>query len=689
MRVCLVSPPTVSQVRDLGVDPAAARALAAQSAPLGILTLAARLEQHGHEAVVVDLNRELSLHLHERETSSTERFADAMSDRLVAEEAALYGFTTIWSSYPTTLRIVERIHELDPSAALVLGGPQASVVDVATLERFPAVGAILRGEADETLPHYLEALAGEARLESVRGLTVRRRGEIVTTPDPAPVAELDELPFPAFHLYGDVSGFRHLPLELGRGCPFACTFCSTNEFFSRRFRVKSPARLIADMRLLNECYGATSFDLIHDMFTANKARVVEFCEAMIDADTGFTWFCSARSDCVTDELLELMAAAGCRSIFFGIETGSARLQAAIDKHLDVEEAAARLRTASGAGMLTTVSLILGHVDETREDLRATIRFLVDSLRDDLIDPQIHLLTPLSGTPLEREFRDRLLLDDVYGDLSHSGWPQGPAERGLISELPGIFGSFYSLPLMHFERRYVQELRLFLYHAIPRHRWLTVALQLDGVDVLDFFDEWLAWVGTARPPWLADGGQRLEAYGTDDWSSALLEFVEERCAPAPGGPIAALLSYSRALDSALGNNSPSSPARVVRAEGVTVLHFDVDLPGLIACLRDGVMPASVEAVPKTLVTRARGHRVDVLELSPLLTRGVELCDGSRTLEEVVERLSERCGELAGLPPEAVARLAIQHLAEQRFVSLPAARAGRRPPARPRPAVVAPA
>ena len=58
----------------------------------------------------------------------------------------------------------------------------------------------------------------------------------------AGIGDLDTLPFPAFHLLPDMETCRFMPLELGRGCPFSCTFCSTNDFFRRRFRLKSPAR---------------------------------------------------------------------------------------------------------------------------------------------------------------------------------------------------------------------------------------------------------------------------------------------------------------------------------------------------------------------------------------------------------------------------------------------------------------
>lgn len=659
----------MSEVRDLRLDPAAARALAAQSAPLGILTLAAALENHGRAAAVVDLNRELSSFLRDRGSSSTRGFAASIAERLASERADVYGFTTIWSSYPLTIRVAQRLKELAPAAAVVLGGPQASVVDAATLGAFPFIDAVLRGEADESFPLYLAALGDAEAMRNVPGLATRLNGEVVVTADAPPVVDLDGLPFPAFHLYGDLSGFRHLPLELGRGCPFGCKFCSTNEFFRRRFRVKSPARLIADMRTLNARYGASRFDLIHDMFTADRRKVVEFCEAMIEAETGFGWFCSARTDRVDEELLELMAAAGCQSVFFGIETGSPRLQVSIDKNLDLASAADHIRTSSDHGMLTTVSLIFGHSEETRDDLRATVAFLADSLRCDYVDPQIHLLTPLSGTPLERAFRGRLVFDDPYGDLSHSGWPQEDADRKLIRAYPEIFASFYSLPLAHLARKYVQELRLFLYHTIRRHRWLLVSLHQDGIDLLDVFDAWRDTASMAASTRLADDHLRMLDYGTDRSSASFLEFIEVNYATPARNGLRELLEYSRALDSALAGTTHSDPGdtRDVarRCEGVHVLHVCGDIPALITSLRTRDSPRQ-DAVEKTLVTRPRGQRLEVVELSPLLTRAVELCDGWCSPQTVLEQVAENCAPIAQLPPEEVARLALEHLREQGFI-----------------------
>ena len=148
-------------------------------------------------------------------------------------------------------------------------------------------------------------------------------------------------------------------LELGRGCPFACTFCSTNDFFRRNFRLRTPERVIADMRTIAAKYGIRSFALVHDMFTVDRRKVAGFCDAMIASGEGFQWSCSARTDCVDEQLLALMASAGCRGIFYGIEAGSVRMQKIIDKHLDPARAEEVIDLTEQLGMRTTVSLITG------------------------------------------------------------------------------------------------------------------------------------------------------------------------------------------------------------------------------------------------------------------------------------------------------------------------------------------
>src|ERR1035437_5100908 len=340
-RVCLNTPPTATEVEDSELAEIEAVRLIAEHAPIGILTLAAVLEQRGIVPRIVNLNRLYYEYL--RGAENTIDFCAFVARKLESEPFDVFGFGTICSTYPLTIRIAREVKRAHPETAIVLGGPQASAVDVQTLRAFGFVAFVVRGEAEKTCPQLLSALPGDGRLDLIPGITFRRRGEVIRNPDAPVILDLDELPMPAFHLYPELKDCHYVPLELGRGCPFGCTFCSTNDFFRRRFRLKSPQRVVEQMRWIRQVYGIDRFDLIHDMFTVDRKRVAAFCEALLACGEQVQWGCSARTDCVDDELIALMARAGCRKIFFGVEPGSGRLQRLIGKNLDLPRAAATIR----------------------------------------------------------------------------------------------------------------------------------------------------------------------------------------------------------------------------------------------------------------------------------------------------------------------------------------------------------
>src|SRR5215468_7499800 len=460
MKVCLISAPTANQLGNRAVREVDAARIMGELAPVGILSLAAVLEEKGLQPEVVDLNRvyfEWLQSSHQQERTREADFCRFAGSWFTDRQFDFFGLSTVCSSYPLTIRVAGELKRLHPESTVALGGPQASVVDLSTMRAYPFIDLVVRGEAEQTLPQLLDALDSGSSMVSVPGVTFRQGGEVLRTPDAPLILDLDSLPFPAFHLFPDVRFCRHFPMELGRGCPFACTFCSTNDFFRRRFRLKSPEHMIAEMRRVKQTYGINSFELVHDMFTVDRKRVVAFCEALLACDEKFYWGSSARTDCIDEELIELMARAGCRGIFFGIESGSARMQKVIDKGLDLVESAARVRACDKSKIKTAVSLIVGFPEETKEDLRSTIGFFMDALRSDHADPQLVILAPLAGTPIHQQHKNDLFLDDADSNMAYRGWDQGPEEKRMINEHPDMFPNFYSVPTPFLDHEFLKEL----------------------------------------------------------------------------------------------------------------------------------------------------------------------------------------------------------------------------------------
>jgi hypothetical protein len=523
-----------------------------------------------------------------------------------------------------------------------LGGPQASVVDLATLAAFPFVDFVLRDEAEQTLPRFLEEWSGNRRFSSVPGLTFRSPFGPTRNPDAPVIDDLDALPRPAYHLTGELSNASYAMLELGRGCPFACTLCSTNDFFRRKFRVKSPPRVLADMRAIVQQYGIRRFELVRDMFTVDRRRVVDFCRHLIDSGEKLAWSSSARTDCVDDELLELMAAAGCVGVFFGIETGSKRMQRIIDKDLDPDRAKLMIDHAERLGIATTVSLITGFPEENGDDLRQSVAMYMHSLRQPNSTPQLNLLAPLAGTPIHSQYRDRMFLDSLCSDMSHQGRSQNESDRDLIRRYPHIFPNFYSLPTPELDRALYLELREFPRAGSLRLRWILVAIHRSGSGMLEFFCEWRKHREQLHP---ALGGGELRHYYTQKlFADELVSFARR----GAGGALKALLTAYRKLrreetrDSAIPrfhlSRRLASADLPVRAPHLHVIALDFDIQTVIDSLKGA----------HTTMRRARRfYRAEqtpegatrLIRIAPLIARALKLCDGRHTVEQFASKFAK--------------------------------------------------
>jgi radical SAM superfamily enzyme YgiQ (UPF0313 family) len=678
MKVCLISAPTANQLHRAVGETEAARMMG-ELAPVGILSLAAVLETRGFQPEVVDLNRVYYNWLREPDEARTD-FCSFAEQYFAALDCDLFGFSTVCSSYPLTLRIAEAVKQAHPESVIVLGGPQASVVDVATMRAFPAIDLILRGEAEHTLPELVDALAQQRPLSTVPGLTYRQHQQIVRNPDAPLVMDLDALPFPAFHLFPDVRFARHFPLELGRGCPFSCTFCSTNDFFRRRFRLKSPAQMIVDMRRVKQTYGINSFELVHDMFTVDRKRVVEFCQALIESNEEFYWGSSARTDCVDEELIAFMAKAGCRGIFFGIESGSTRMQKVIDKGLELNDSAERVRSCDKYKINTAVSLMAGFPDETMDDLRQTAAFFVNSLRYDHADPQLSILAPLADTPITKQHKDSLVLNDDAADMSYRGWRQEAEDHALIAGHPEIFSSFYSIPLPYLDREFVKELRDFLLSGQRAFRRLLLGLHQESGNIVNVFQQWQEWRAHNGIQFL--GGERTVYYAQDKFPADFFRFLRLHYIPSISKAPLAMTALLECEEALRGQESTSDDltfhdkdellameSRPQLQPGINLVTLPADYQEIIRRLRQGSSLHDVPEQPVKLAIRKTGEgEPEVRQLTPLSAELLDLCAEGLTVQEMRGEFILRGIEVAGIPGDKLCLAGLEILRQQHLIAL---------------------
>jgi radical SAM superfamily enzyme YgiQ (UPF0313 family) len=661
MRVCLASAPTIAEFDDL--EPIEREEV--PRIPLGTLCLASALEERGILPEVVDLD--LACGAWRARSRGRGDFALEAAELLAGHDAEVYGLSSLCSSYPLTLRIATALRGARPGCRIVLGGPQATASARATLAAFPAVDVVVRGEGEAVLPALLEALAGARDPATLRGLTYRQAGDIRETVDAPVIGDLDALPLPAYHLYRGVMRGLALPLEAGRGCPFSCTFCSTSRFFGRKYRLKSPGRMVRDMMTLHRRYGTRRFELVHDNFTVDRRRVIAFCEAVASTRAGFVWTCSSRTDTLDDELVDVMWSAGCRGYFFGVESGSGEMQRVMNKRLDLVDARERLGKVSRRGMTSAVGFVTGFAAETRDDLRKTVAFFVGTLRHDHVEPQLSLLSPLTGTPVHERHRHELVLDEIVSDMAFQGQERPRADRELVSLHPEVFSSFYSVPTPGLDREELHELRLFLLNARDDLRWLLVAAAQVADDGLEAFAAFRAWRAARSPERRAAALVRY--YAGSEFRRDFPRFVRAHLARAHPQARDALRALARYYASIRPDaHPPCANGTRGLARTVHLTRLGCDAGALLRCLRRGGDLSRVPRRTCTLATRTIGGRREIRQVGEEAADLLRLCDGARTPHDVVRAFRRLHPRVGGVPGELAAAVGLETLRRRGFLAV---------------------
>jgi len=287
-----------------------------------------------------------------------------------------------------------------------------------TLEPFPALDFVLRGEPEYTFKELVETLAStpdvavedptatpsesapEPDLSGILGLGWRRGQEIVVNQDRPFVPSLDDLPMPLHHLL-PLDKYR-IPLVkgsytfivTGRGCTAGCTYCIKHVSYQYSVRTRSPENILAELQLLAKL-GVHNVHMYADLFTVSRDQVVQICNLIIQSGLKVRWTCNSRVDYVDEEMLRLMGRAGCWMISWGIESGSELILKNARKGADPKKAARALRWAKAAGIKNWGYFIIGLPGESEETIKETIAFS-KTLPLDLA--LFHVAAPYPGTP---------------------------------------------------------------------------------------------------------------------------------------------------------------------------------------------------------------------------------------------------------------------------------------------------
>jgi radical SAM superfamily enzyme YgiQ (UPF0313 family) len=367
--------------------------------PVGLLSLKAYADQQqvGADIRVTELNTLINA----GKIANDDEFYEHVVDSILAEGDELVGLMTDADSLHHTLITAERVKRRRPEVKVCLGGPASSPMAARLLETFPFVDYVVRSEGEETFVELIEHLQGKRPAQGILGLSWRHEGKAVENEARHMAGDLDLLPIPDFAAYDMASGAA-LYLDVGRGCPFKCSFCATAPFWKRQYRMKSIGRIVQEAELIRDTYGRRQINFSHDIFTCNRAWTLQFCDYLIEHPLGVSWTCSTRTDIIDPEVLERMAAAGCVEIYYGIESGSPDIQRTIEKGLDLDWSRKIVETTARVGIRPVTGFILGYPFESYATLGETLKRFFEYLEVGGYRAHLFTLSPFPESPMYRQ-----------------------------------------------------------------------------------------------------------------------------------------------------------------------------------------------------------------------------------------------------------------------------------------------
>lgn len=384
MKILLINPPLFN--KNLRWDEQSAT-----YPPLGLMYIAAVLEQKNHNVVIFD-------------GQAQNIFEEELENYIKNENPLVVGITTITLMHKQILKCIDIIKEANKNIKIILGGPHASLLKTKLMEMNSKIDFIVKGESENTIIELIFEMENEGKYAEISGIIFRKEGKIIENKDRPLLDELDNLPFPARHLLDITnsvykSSFRYMRLPMTtmittRGCPYACLFCE--HVFGRKYRGHSAEYIINEIEHLQKEYGIKEIQFVDDTFLLDPQKIKTFCNMILEKGIDLTWSCHGRIDVIYQnmELINLIKKAGCWYISFGIESGNKDILTFLRKGINFKQVNEVINQVNKSGIFTKGYFMIGNPTETKETINDTINF-AKSLKLDGV--QFSLVMPLSNT----------------------------------------------------------------------------------------------------------------------------------------------------------------------------------------------------------------------------------------------------------------------------------------------------
>ncbi|MBI2075704.1 MAG: B12-binding domain-containing radical SAM protein [Candidatus Aenigmarchaeota archaeon] len=398
--------------------------------PLGALSIAAAMEQRGHEVKVFDALTYMD------KTGDKNHFG-ASWERILGEikkfNPGVIGIANLFSTQIGKALILPKlIRGANPEIKLIVGGPHATVRPQDFLNG--EFDFVILAEGEETGPDIVDYYAGRKKLEEIKGIAYMDNGLKIHPPEY--IKDLDKLPFPAYHLVDMemyftlvFNGFssrpqdpfyrprREMTMITSRGCPYICTFCSIHPTMGYKFRMQSAEYVLNHIEHVARTYNVELIHFEDDNLTLNPKRFEEILDGLEARNIHVEWDTpnGVRADTLTRPLLEKMKKAHVSELRIAIESGVQEvLDKVVKKSLDINKAIQAAKDCCELGIKLSAFYVIGMPGETKKDIETTLELAYTLMHGYNVTPHVNIAHPLVGTELYETAKEKgYLIDEDY------------------------------------------------------------------------------------------------------------------------------------------------------------------------------------------------------------------------------------------------------------------------------------
>lgn len=327
----------------------------------------------------------------------------------------------IRTSLPTLSFDMEIAREIKQktNATIIMFGPQVCLSGQEIIEE-EFIDLVIMGE-----PEFIFVSIFTKGLQETQGIWFKNQtGQIIRNSPRAYLEDLNKLPLPLWELmpyknyilpqpqFPDEKPF--LPVATSRGCPFNCHYCPYPLTQGCQWRIRSIENVVAELTYIVDKLGITNILFRDPEFSLDRVRTKKLCQRIIEKELRFFWRCETRIDTLDEDLIEIMAGAGCRGMNVGIESLSDKTLKSLGRKGVAEEQAERIMACCQKYNINTFCFfIIGLPGENKRDIRKSIQF---ARKIDPVQVQFTFATPYPKTALAQWADEKGFIEDR--DFSH-------------------------------------------------------------------------------------------------------------------------------------------------------------------------------------------------------------------------------------------------------------------------------